>query len=324
MTKKSHQGICREGPARLDRVLVDLFGESLSLSRAQAEKWIEQGCVSVNGKVIEKPGYKVATGESVEVLPLQQLPSHLEPLELSLEILFEDQHLIVVNKPAGLSMHPGAGNSSHTLANAIVAHVGPGQRQVGETDRPGIVHRLDKDTTGVVVIAKSTPVLADLSRQFAERTIERTYEALVYTTPRAVRAVQKSDEGVVRAAIGRHAKDRKLMAISERGKMAVTHWKVVERFSYGTLLECKLETGRTHQIRVHMDSIGSPVIGDVSYGDFSNLPNALRDAARELGRQALHAKSLSFTHPVTQQRMLFSAPTPFDMASLIQLFRSFR
>jgi 23S rRNA pseudouridine1911/1915/1917 synthase len=136
-----------------------------------------------------------------------------------------------------------------------------------------------------------------------------------------VRAIQKSDAGVVRAALGRHTKDRKLMAISQRGKMAVTHWKVVERFSYGTLLECKLETGRTHQIRVHMTSIGSPVVGDLSYGDFSNLPATLRDAARDFGRQALHAKSLCFTHPITREQMSFVAPTPSDMVKLIALFR---
>jgi 23S rRNA pseudouridine1911/1915/1917 synthase len=302
-------------------VVVDLFAEELSLSRAQAEKWIEQGCVAVNGKVIEKAAHKVCAGESVAVCPPQQTPTHLVPLEIDLDLLFEDKHLIVINKPAGLSMHPGAGNSAKTLANAVVAHVGPQQRAVGESDRPGIVHRLDKDTTGVVVVAKSAAVLADLSRQFAERTIERSYEALVYTTPRAVRAIQKSDAGVVRAALGRHTKDRKLMAISQRGKMAVTHWKVVERFSYGTLLECKLETGRTHQIRVHMTSIGSPVVGDLSYGDFSNLPATLRDAARDFGRQALHAKSLCFTHPITREQMSFVAPTPSDMVKLIALFR---
>jgi 23S rRNA pseudouridine1911/1915/1917 synthase len=321
MNKKSHQAVHSAGPQRLDRVLVALFAESLSLSRSQAEKLIEQGCVSVDGKVIDKSAYKVGLGQQVEVCPPHEPLTHLAPLELSLDILFEDSHLIVINKPAGLSMHPGAGNTLHTLANAVVAHVGPQQRAVGESARPGIVHRLDKDTTGVVVVAKSTPVLADLSRQFAERTIERSYEALVYTTPRAGRTVQRSEEGVVRAALGRHAKDRKLMAISERGKMAVTHWKVVERFSYGTLLECRLETGRTHQIRVHLSSIGSPVIGDLSYGDFSNLPAALREAARIFGRQALHAKSLLFTHPITQQRMLFSAATPPDMANLICLFR---
>lgn len=306
---------------RLDRVVVALFGAPLSLSRAQAERLIEQGCVLVDGGVIEKAGRKVSHGQSVEVLAPPPAPSHLSPLELSLDVLFEDEHLLVLNKPHGLSMHPGAGNSSHTLANAIVAHVGPKQKRVGEASRPGIVHRLDKDTTGVVVVAKSTPVLAALSKQFAERSIERSYVALAFSTPRAVRTIQKSEQGIISAAIARHEKDRKLMTVSERGKPAVTKWMVLERFPYGTLLECRLETGRTHQIRVHLNSVGSPVIGDTTYGDFSNLPAALREAARTFGRQALHAQTLSFTHPITHKRVSYQAPIPSDMARLIEVFR---
>jgi 23S rRNA pseudouridine1911/1915/1917 synthase len=308
--------------ARLDRVIVAEISAKLGCSRAQVEQWIEQGRVRVEGEVIRKPARKIGAGERIEVSPAEEKTTTLSPLELPLEILFEDEHLIVINKPAGLSMHPGAGNASHTLANAVVAHVGKKQLQVGEPDRPGIVHRLDKDTTGVVVVAKSTPVLAALSKQFAERTIERRYHALVFTTPRAKRDVQRSEEGLVEAPIGRHPTDRKRMAISERGRPAITKWRVLERLPYGTLLECSLQTGRTHQIRVHMESIGSPVLGDKTYGDFSNLPSALKQATVEFGRQALHAATLAFRHPISGQVLSFVAPLPEDLRILLELFRS--
>jgi 23S rRNA pseudouridine1911/1915/1917 synthase len=247
----------------------------------------------------------------------------LEPFEFPLQILFEDADLLVINKPAGISMHPGAGNRAHTIANAVVQHVGVKQRAVGEGDRPGIVHRLDKDTTGVVVIAKSTPVHAALAAQFAERSIDRSYRALVFTTPRAKRPVQSSDHGEISGPIGRHPTKRTLMAISAKGKEAVTEWKVLERFTYGTLLECRLQTGRTHQIRVHMESIGCPVIGDSTYGDFSNLPPQLREAAEAFGRQALHAATLSFTHPSSGERLSFTAPLPDDFQKLLDAFQAY-
>jgi 23S rRNA pseudouridine1911/1915/1917 synthase len=195
---------------------------------------------------------------------------------------------------------------------------------VGEHDRPGIVHRLDKDTTGVVVVAKSTPVHAALSKQFADRTTERSYRALVYTTPRAKRVVQLQDHGEIAKPIGRHPTQRTLMTISEKGKPAVTQWRVVERFAYGTVVECRLQTGRTHQIRVHMDSIGCPVIGDATYGDFSNLPSQLREAAERFGRQALHAATLAFRHPISGEQLSFSAELPADFQSLLEFFRLFR
>jgi 23S rRNA pseudouridine1911/1915/1917 synthase len=240
-----------------------------------------------------------------------------------LEILFEDEHLIVINKPCGLSMHPGAGNRVATLANAVVAHVGTHQGEVGEVDRPGIVHRLDKDTTGVVVVAKSAKALTGLAKQFNDRTIKREYLSLVFTTPRAKRAVQLQDSGEVVAAIGRHPTERTKMAVHAEGRPALTKWRVVERFSYGTLLANTLQTGRTHQIRVHMDSIGSPVIGDTMYGDFSGLPKHLKEAAERFGRQALHAASLGFSHPIHDTFQEFSAPLPDDMEVLISQFRLF-
>jgi 23S rRNA pseudouridine1911/1915/1917 synthase len=323
MSSRTHTFVHQGDPERLDRAVVEALSGSVEASRSQVERWIEQGAVTVNGKVIVKPAYKLESGDTAVVTLPSERPSTLEPLEMSLDIAFEDKHLIVINKPAGLSMHPGAGNTRYTLANAIVQHVGRAQLEVGESDRPGIVHRLDKDTTGIVVVAKSTPVLAALSKQFSDRTAGRTYSALVFSTPRGVRPIQRAEEGEVDAPIGRHPTQRRMMAITERGRAAVTRWRVLERFRYGTLIECTLKTGRTHQIRVHLDSIGCPVIGDQLYGDFSNLPRVLQEAAARFGRQALHAATLSFTHPITQERLSFSAPLPPDFQSLLDVFRTY-
>ena len=305
---------------RIDRFLQRELSTLSEISRSRVERMIESGYVSVNGKVISKPSFKVEQGDIVDVEAPLEKPTHLEPYQFKLTIMFEDEHLLVIDKPAGLSMHPGAGNRDETLANAVVSHVGTSQAKVGDVERPGIVHRLDKDTTGVVVVAKSSSALALLARQFAERTTDRAYTALVYTTPRAKRVVQINDEGRVDAPIGRHPTQRKLMAINEKGKSAVTDWQVLERFSYGTLVRCKLQTGRTHQIRVHMNSIGSPVIGDPVYGDFSNLPRELLEAAGRFGRQALHASTLAFAHPVSGQRLSFESALPADFIELLVCF----
>jgi 23S rRNA pseudouridine1911/1915/1917 synthase len=317
--------ISHEGTAdRLDKIILAELAERLHASRSQVAKWIEKGSVEVNGERELRPGAKVQPGSTISLSVPPPDPTHLTPYDYSLEILFEDEHLMVINKPFGLSMHPGAGNRVTTLANAVVAHVGANQRKVGEEDRPGIVHRLDKDTTGVVVVAKSVAALTGLSKQFNDRTIKREYLSLVFTTPRAKRAVQLQDSGEVDAPIGRHPTERTKMAVSPEGRSAVTKWRVVERFSYGTLLANTLQTGRTHQIRVHMDSIGSPVIGDTVYGDFSGLPKNLKEAADRFGRQALHAATLGFFHPLLGTFQEFSAPLPNDMESLVLLFRSFK
>jgi len=308
-------------PQRLDKVLVAELGSDLRCSRSQVEKWIEQGGVSVNARVVTKASWKVSDGDVIEVQTPVDPQTTLAPFEFKLEILFEDVELLVINKPAGLSVHPGAGNRDQTLANAVVAHVGASQLSVGESNRPGIVHRLDKDTTGVLVIAKTAAAHAALARQFADRSIERAYRALVFTTPRAKRPVQMADEGEIVAPIGRHPTKRTLMAVVEHGKPAITGWRVVERFSYGTLLECRLKTGRTHQIRVHLHSLGCPVVGDRTYGDFASLPIKLRDAADTFGRQALHAYTLGFEHPTTRERLTFTAPLPKDFSELLADFR---
>ena len=317
----SHQVTYQGEPARLDKVLVSELEGVRECSRSQIERWIEQGLVTVNAQVITKSSWKVSSGDIIELLAPSDTPTALSPFQFKLDILFEDSELLVINKPAGLSVHPGAGNRDQTLANAVVHHVGQSQLSVGQSDRPGIVHRLDKDTTGALVIAKSTATHAALARQFADRTIERAYRALVFTTPRARRPVQVADEGEISAPIGRHPTKRTLMAIVEHGKPAVTHWRVFERFAYATLLECRLRTGRTHQIRVHLHSLGCPVIGDKTYGDFTNLPQKLRDAADKFGRQALHAYTLGFEHPVTKERLSFTAPVPDDFEALVATFR---
>ena len=322
MSKSTYRIEYKGELGRLDRVLVAELAESLACSRSQVERWIEQGRVTVDGQQVLKPAFKVESAAIIELSSVEEPTTTLQPLELSLEILFEDKHLLVINKPHGLSMHPGAGNATHTLANAVVGHVGKVQLQVGEANRPGIVHRLDKDTTGIVVVAKSTVVHAALSKQFAERSIDRRYWALVFSTPRSVRAIQQQDQGEVQAPIGRHPTNRKIMAITEQGRPSLTRWRVLERFSHGTLLECVLQSGRTHQIRVHMTSIGSPLIGDKSYGDLSNLPKGLKDASNEFGRQALHAATLSFIHPISSEQLTFSAPLPQDFKALVELFRT--
>jgi len=310
---------------RLDRIITEwMFKEhgALALSRSQIQRLITSGKVAVNGVAVSKGSLQVKNGDTVAIVGELKTESGLEGDALDLEIMFEDQYLIVVNKPAGIAMHPGAGLKRGTLANALVAHIGEAQADVGVQDRPGIVHRLDKDTTGIVVVAKSTPVLAALSKQFSDRTVKRTYRALVYLTPRSKSVVRNAEEGIVQAAIGRHPTNRVKMAIRDSGgRAATTTWRVAERMLHGAVLELKLGTGRTHQIRVHMDSVGAPIVGDTVYGDWSGLPNQLRKAAERFGRQALHAETLGFIHPITGAALEFAAPVPKDFEGLIAAFR---
>ncbi len=309
---------------RLDQLISDQLKSTITPppSRSFAQKLIESGVVLVNGKVCVKVGAKVDSGVFIELSLPEFKAGEIKPSDRKLEILFEDQHLMVINKPSGLSMHPGAGRDEDTLLNAVIGSLVWDDKS---SKRPGIVHRLDMDTTGVVVVAKNPLVHSSLSQQFAERTINRTYQALVWTTPRGNRVVNKSESGVIDTQYGRHPNRRLEMSVlSKGGKRAVTNWKVEDRFVYGSLLRIKLETGRTHQIRVHLTHIGSPVIGDRTYGDFSGLPRELRRASDEFGRQALHAQELGFTHPVTGEVLKFEAPIPDDMQNLIEVFRTWR
>lgn len=327
MTVRVFEFVVEEASAgRLDRFLVDKLAHVTPVAtRSQLKGWIEQGAVQVDGRCVTKAGMLVAPGAAVTVTMPPAVASPLAPLELTLDILFEDEHLIVINKPAALTMHPGAGNRATTLVNALVAHFSrtgsPEAFSDESTVRPGIVHRLDRDTTGLVVVAKTAAALLDLSRQFAARTVGRAYAALVFSTPRGLRPVNTTESGTIDRPLGRHPTKRTLMAVVPTGRRAVTHWRVIERFEYGTLVEARLETGRTHQIRVHFESIGCPVIGDRTYGDFSGLPQTLRRLAERFGRQALHACKLEFDHPLTRERLAFTGQLPADFEGLLSHFR---
>mgnify|MGYP003878827091 CR=1 FL=1 len=310
---------------RLDRAIHTLLSGHLDPvpSRSQVAQWIESGQVALNGRAQKKSSALVHTGSSIALQIPPAESSVLKPLDLALTILFEDDDLLVLNKPAGLSMHPGAGNRDTTLANALVAHFAhdnPGSAEA--LPRAGIVHRLDKDTTGVLVVAKRRSIHDQLAKQFAERTIVRSYRALALLPPRST--LFRSEQGSISAALGRDAHDRRKMAVvSTGGKHAVTHWSVVERMPFGCLLDLRLETGRTHQIRVHLHNQGTPIIGDLTYRRDQVLPSTLARAASAYGRQALHAATLEFTHPGNAQRLSFSAAVPADMQELIALFRNY-
>lgn len=303
------------------RVDVFLAQELKESTRSQVQSLIKSGLVKVNSKTITKPSYLVAPGDSVECVLERKKKEPFLSYDFPLDIIYEDADLLVINKPAGLTMHPGVGTGSKTLANAVSAKLGNGFGEESGSFRPGIVHRLDKDTTGLVVVARTPEIHAALSKQFADRTVGREYQALVFVTPRSSRIVRTQDSGVICSPIARDPRSRTKMAIVENGRRAVTNWKVLERMSYGALLSVKLETGRTHQIRVHMASIMSPVIGDRTYGDFSALPKQLQDHAKNFGRQALHAGFLAFSHPHRKERLEFSVSPPSDMAELINVFR---
>jgi len=292
---------------RLDKVLALSFPD---LTRSTIQRYIEGGGVSVNTHIIIKPKYKVGVGDAIHLLLSPGVPSHLIAQEMPLSIVYEDADLLVINKPAGLVVHPGAGHADSTLVNALLAHCGSSLSGIGGVLRPGIVHRLDKDTSGLLVVAKNDPTHQGLSAQFQmdEKKIQRVYRAFI-------QGVMHPLSGTIAAPIGRSAHNRQKMAVrSSGGKEAVTHYRTVEVYKRASLVECRLETGRTHQIRVHLSHQKHPIIGDSVYGgQIKNIP---------FPRQALHAFQLSFTHPSSKEVMTFHAPMPQDMIDLQEKLRT--
>ena len=291
-------------PMRLDRWLVAQRPEQ---SRARIQKFIDAGYVRVNG-ITGRAKTPLRTGDTVELWmpPPEPLP-YLQAQAMPLDVLFEDEHLIVLNKPAGLTVHPAPGNRDGTLVNGLLHHC-PDLPGIGGEMRPGIVHRLDKDTTGCIVVAKSQEALVKLQVQIQKRIASRQYLAVIHGVP-------KAEEGTVIGAIGRHPSDRKKYAVvSEGGRHACTHWKLVERLGDYSLLRFKLDTGRTHQIRVHCAHIGHPIVGDGTYSRCRKLPI-------DLAGQALHAVQLGLNHPITGERLVLEAPLPEPFERLLAVLR---
>jgi 23S rRNA pseudouridine1911/1915/1917 synthase len=301
---------------------LDLFltGREIGLSRTQIGRAIDEGQVQVN-KRPGRAGRKLKTGDEVTILLPEARPSNVLPEAIPLRILYEDASLLVIDKPAGMVVHPAAGHSGGTLVNALLHHCRD-LSGIGGVLRPGIVHRLDKGTSGLMVVAKSDEAHRGLAGQFKRHEVRKTYLALVYGEP-------KTDAGRIEAAVGRHPTDRKKMSTqSRRGRSAVTVWRVRERYGIAALLEVDIETGRTHQIRVHLTDLGYPVVGDRVYGGEGRIrtvgdPQA-RARMKALDHPALHAWRLAFAHPITGEKMPFSAPPPEDMAGLCAFLRERR
>ncbi len=301
--------------ARLDRLLAAALP---SLSRSRIKALIEDGRVTRAGAVLSEASARVKPGERFVLDVPAPRPARPEAEPIPLVVLFEDAHLIVIDKPAGLVVHPAPGNPGQTLVNALLAHCGGSLSGIGGVARPGIVHRLDKDTSGVLVAAKTDTAHAGLARQFAAHSIERRYRAIVHGVPTPA-------EGRIGGAIGRSRADRKKMAVVERGgKSAVTHYRVLRRFgAVASLVECRLETGRTHQIRVHFAHSGHPLVGDGTYRrrrkeSERSIPAEAAKALESFGRQALHAYLLGFRHPVTGKIMRFVVAAPPDLETLVR------
>ncbi len=295
---------------RLDSFLRDRFP---AVSRGTIRRLIDEGHIRVNGRTV-KPTHSPRAGEQVEVHWPEARPTQAQPEEMPLDILHEDEVLLVLNKPPGLVVHPAAGHEQHTLVNALLHHCAGQLSGIGGVARPGIVHRLDKDTSGCLVIAKSDEAHLALSIQFATRKVEKIYQAIVCgEMPR--------DQGEIRAAIARHPSHRKRMAVDDdAGRAARTSYRVLERLRGATLAEVILHTGRTHQIRVHFQFIGFPLVGDVTYGNRQN--QRLEELTHyRAPRQMLHAGQLSFTHPRTGKRLSFSAPQPEDFLDALSALR---
>ena len=296
-------------PGRLDKALAEASG----LSRGRIKELLSEGAVEVNGQPASSPTAKASEGAAFTITLPPTAEPEAQPQDIPLDVVFEDEHLLVVNTPAGMVVHPAAGNPDGTLVNALLHHCRGQLSGINGVARPGIVHRIDKDTSGLLVVAKTDAAHEGLAAQFADHSIHRRYLAICvgYPNPR---------EGTIDARLGRSDRDRKKMAVlpkdSSRGKHAVTHYKTLQTLDGCALIECRLETGRTHQVRVHCQSIGHPLVGDPVYGRDSK---ALRPVLKRIGfaRQALHAAELGFIHPVTGAEVHFTADLPADMQELI-------
>jgi 23S rRNA pseudouridine1911/1915/1917 synthase len=320
----------KQGQIRLDKFLIDRLANR---SRNKVQNAIRAGSVKVDDREV-KPNYKVKPGNVISIV----LPKSLEDVyeitaqNIPLDLVYEDEDVLIVNKPYNLAVHPGVGIPNGTLVNAVAWHLQEQMKNLpvkegNEPNRAGIVHRIDKDTTGLMVIAKNDYAMTHLAKQFYDHSIERKYWALVWGDVR-------DDQGTIRGSIGRNPNDRRLFMVfpdPEDGKWAVTHWRVLERFYYVTLIECQLETGRTHQIRVHMKSIGHTLFGDPRYGGNQILKGTLYSKYKQfvenclsiLPRQALHAKTLGFTHPRTGEFVRFESSLPADMQLVIDKWRDY-
>lgn len=294
---------------RFDQVAATIFAD---FSRERLKGWLQDGQLTVNGKIV-KPKARCLGGETLSLKATLQSQNSTEPEAMALDIIYEDDDILVVNKPVGLVVHPGAGNWSGTLVNGLLYH----DPKLNELPRAGLVHRIDKDTSGLLVIAKNLAAQHHLSKQLAEKSVYRIYDALVVGHVIA--------GGTVDQPIKRHPVERTRMSVQPGGRPSVTHYRVQERFGSHTLVQAQLETGRTHQIRVHLSYIGFPLVGDTTYGGRIRLPQGasteLVNTLKNFKRQALHARKLGLVHPRTEKQMQFEAPWPDDFEQLIKALR---
>ncbi len=305
-------------PERLDQFLTRQVAE---LTRTKVQELIEGGGVTVNGKP-SKASHKTRNGDVIHLIMLSRPPLELTPEAIPLTIVFEDEWLVVIDKPAGMVVHPAKGNRSGTLVNALLSHYGNLEpASDGDADRPGMVHRIDKNTSGLLVVCKREPAMSRLAEQFRAHTVEREYHAIAWWP-------WLTSRGTIDAPIGRDPNDRQKYAVVPDGKLSRTHWRQLQKFDFLTHLALRLETGRTHQIRVHLSSTGHPILGDAEYAgrnrQMGKLSTSQRTIAAELfdmvDRQLLHARVLGFTHPVTKKTEHFESPLPPDFKAVLERF----
>jgi len=308
---------------------VDLFlsNNKKELSRTRVKNLILNQRLFINEKICTDPSKKVSENDNIKLEIPEPQKASLEPFDFKLNVIYEDKDLMVINKPAGISMHPGAGDYNKTLVNALIFYDSKNLSTIGDELRPGIVHRIDKDTSGLLVIAKSQIALSSLSEQFFHKTVDRKYLAIVWGEP-------KPSNGIINENLSRDKKNRMIMSVPDEesiGKKAITHYEVIESFGYVSLVECVLETGRTHQIRAHMKHIGNPIFNDIRYGGdkilkgtiFSKYKQFVENCFKIMPRQALHAKTLGFIHPKTNKKMCFESDLPNDFNSCLEKWKNY-